>query len=344
METVTASNISKEAIEQYIKDKGLDIEAVKYPIPNLHNSYKDSNGDLVVPARDLDTGFYSINDAKDGRIFNPGVKKNYKILQYAETFATLQDVAKVTDFKFVDGGLWNHGAEAYIQFDLPETIQVGNNGDHIAKRLTAISSHSSKYSFIILITPNRVWCENALPAMFSRVKKEQSEGLKTMFKIKHTTNGRIEIDNVGKWLETVNGQFKMAEEKYNRLAEIKITDRKMVEEVFTRLFKVQADSKRSKTIVQGQVENALARFMDADGGKVERDTAWNLANALQGSFQHAPARKPETHQKSVLVGSIASKGRDAFATVMEICSNVATDPSKYKIDSDIEGMLKDLTL
>ncbi len=249
----------------------------------------------------------------------------------------------MTDTNLVDGGLWNKGAEAWIQFDIGE-FEVGNgSGDKIKKRLTAISSHSSKFAFLILITPYRIFCANQVTGMQAKAKKEMKEAIKSSMRIKHTKSGNDLISSIGEWLDVVNGQFSDLENLYNRLNNIRVTDREMIAKVVSNIFTVKKDSERSKTMVKKQLESFVDRFDSADNGRIEKFTAWNLYNSLQGTFQHDPIKQTVTHDRSVLVGSISQKSRGAMDVILDVCSNVNTDPSKYPIDRDINSILEGLS-
>ena len=334
----------KDKIEEMLVTQGLNIHAVKYPIPNVRNAWKDEMGNLVIPKEDIDTGLYSVQDNDKGTIFNVGVKKNYEIIQYAEAFSSLQDIAKATDIKLISGGTWNKGAEAFIQFELPGTMQVGNRGDMVNKRLTAISSHSGKYAFLIALTPYRLWCQNQINAVFKDAKNNLKKGIVSMIRMKHTPGARRQIENIGEWLQIVEGRFQGITSTYNQLLDIGVSNEEMVAKVFSEVYKHKKDSEKSKKMVEKQVKAAIERFNDADGGKVDRDSAWNLYNAIQGTYQHDPLKKSLHHQRSVLVGSIANKSFDAAVTVMDVCSNINTDPARYKIDADIMGMLGNIKI
>ena len=339
--TVGTNPLTGSAIMSILKEKGMDFTAVKQPIPNVANAYRDANNNLVIPACDVDTGFFTIQNGD--RIFNAGVKKSYEILQYTDTFASLQDIAKVTDTNLVNAGLWNKGAEAYVQFDIGE-FEIGNGtGDKIMKRLTAISSHSSKFAFLIMITPYRLWCANQVTGMKATAKKDIKQAIKSSMRIKHTSNGHELINNIGSWLSIVDGQFKDLENLYNRLNNIRVTDHDMIAKVLGTVFNVQKDSERSKTMVRNQLESFANRFNSADGGKVDKNTAWNLYNSLQGTFQHDPIKSTVTHDKSVLIGAVAEKARSAMDIILDVCANKNTDPSMYPVDNDIQLLLKEFT-
>lgn len=340
MEVQLDTKLSGQAIMDLLATKGIDFEAVKQPIPNVRNAWRDENNNLVIPASDVDTGLFTVQHATNGTIFNAGVKKGYEILQYKESFAKLQEIAKVRDTNLVSAGTWGKGGEAFVQFDIGE-FDVGNGGDKIMKRLTAISSHSSKFAFLIMITPYRLWCQNQITGMQSQAKKEMKRAIKSSMRIKHTKSGNDLIASIGEWLEIVDGQFTSLQNLYNRLNNIRITDQAMIGKVLANLFTVQKDSERSKTMVRNQLTNVVNRFKDADGGKTDKMTAWNLYNSIQGTYQHDPIKETVTHDKSVLVGAVAEKSRLAMEVVVDVCSNQNTDPSKYPVDKDIEILLSE---
>ncbi len=88
METVSLSQaISQESINTLLESKGINFEAVKQPIPNVANAWRDEHNNLVIPASDMDTGLFTVQHATNHRIFNAGVKKGYEILQYKESFS-----------------------------------------------------------------------------------------------------------------------------------------------------------------------------------------------------------------------------------------------------------------
>lgn len=338
---VGTNPLTGETIMKLLKEKGMDFEAVKQPIPNVANAYRDADNNLVIPASDVDTGLFTVQNGNT--IFNAGVKKGYQVLQYSESFSKLQEIAKVTDTNLINAGLWNKGAEAHIQFDIGE-FEVGKGtGDKIMKRLTAISSHSSKFAFLIMITPYRLWCANQVTGMQSNAKKEMRQAIKSSMRIKHTAGGNDLINSIGSWLEIVDGQFKDLENLYNRLNNIRVTDQEMIARVLGTVFNVQKDSERSKTMVRNQLEAFATRYSDSDGGKTDKNTAWGLYNALQGTFQHDPIKKTVTHDKSVLVGAIADKARNAMDVIVDVCANKNTDPSMYPVDKDIQVLLNEFT-
>lgn len=194
-----------------------------------------------------------------------------------------------------------------------------------------------------MLTPYRMFCQNQVTGALHNAKKEMKNAIKSSMRIKHTPNGQQLINSIGDWLSIVDGQFQDLENLYNRLNNIRVTDQDMISKVLGTVFNVQKDSERSKTMVRKQLEAFSTRFTDADGGKTDKNTAWNFYNAIQGSFQHDPIKTTVTHDKSVLVGAVAEKSRFAMDVILDVCANKNTDPSLYPVDNDISELLKEFT-
>ena len=61
----------------------------------------------------------------------------------------------------------------------------------------------------------------------------------------------------------------------------------------------------------------IERFTDADGGKLEKLTGWNLYNAIQGAYQHG-VKKTATYEKSLIMGRIAQQAEDSLKVVTDL--------------------------
>lgn len=333
MTTMTEPTLTSQVLKDYMKSKGMNIEATKFPIPNLKNAWKDVDGNLVIPKSDINTGEFTVNNAETGDIFQAGVKENYRIIQYDMAFQKMLDISKATDISMVDGGVWAGGAEAFIQFDLPGTLKVGSSEDQINKRLLAITSHNSKYAFNIIMTPHRLLCKNQINSIRKKARKSNN-----LIYLRHNSADFNKLMDIEHWLKVTNEKFQILEEEYNGLLNMKIQDPEMITKILAKIFTVKKDSKKSKTITNSLVTNVMDRYLEADGIPENRDTAWNLYNAIQGTYQHNPSRKTSNHQRSLLVGSIESKSMTALNTIVEVMENYNT----VEVDEDIERLLSSI--
>ena len=75
----------------------------------------------------------------------------------------------------------------------------------------------------------------------------------------------------------------------------------------------------------------LNRFESADNGNVEKMTAWNLYNAIQGTFQH-DARNTANKNFSILCGGIAGKSREALDNVYDLVEHGFSKTSSTAFD------------
>ena len=71
------------------------------------------------------------------------------------------------------------------------------------------------------------------------------------------------------------------------------------------------------THFENMLTGMINRFNSADHGNVERMTAWNLYNAIQGTFQH-DSRNTANKNFSVLCGGIAGKSQTALNNIIEM--------------------------
>jgi hypothetical protein len=327
----TLATINDDQMNEFLKRTGLDMEVQKIASPNVLTG-------------ELNSGYYDIYNGTTKAKIHSGVGDSYKVIQYREAFDSVRQIAGLTNISLGKGGTWKGGAEGWGQIDLG-TFTVGKKdgerGDRIAKRLTMVTSHNGRFMFDLLFTPLRFWCENQLPALGTLEGIRRTASTQSLLRTRHTGKGILEIENLPEVLTFVNGQFERTEELYNKMADIKIIDRDYITEVLARLFPVK-DSERSKTSVKKQITTIMSNYKDADGGRMERDTVWNLFNSIQGSYQHTPIKRTTNHDKSVLLGTIAEKSAVAMQVVMDVCSsqhvNVLdkTDPIAQML-ADIEA-------
>lgn len=330
MNTSKQPSITNESFENFLKKTGLDMEVQKIPSPNVLTGEPNS-------------GFYDIYNGKTKQKIHSGVGEGYKVIQFRQAFDAVRQISGLKDVKLVTGGTWKGGAEGWAQMDLG-TFTVGKKdssgrGDNISQRLTMLTSHNSTFMFDLIHTPFRYWCKNQLPGIATLAGIRRARESESLLKTRHTGKGLILIENLPEVLEFVNGQFERTVEIYNKLADIKIIDRDFIKEVLARLLPVK-DSERSKNSVKKQVSQIMENYKDADGDRIERDTAYNLYNSIQGAYQHNPIRRTQTHDRSVLVGTIAEKSAVALQVVLDVCSSQKVNV--LDANDPIAKLLKDI--
>lgn len=175
-------------------------------------------------------------------------------------------------------------------------------------------------------------------------------GAEISFKIRHSAGAIIQMEELRHQLRIIDGEFLNAVEDYNKLAGIK-TDEEYVEAILNDIFPHKGERTGiAKENFDFRVKDAKRLFNYADGGRLERDTAWNLYNSIQGSIQHNPvavlrqrnnyatagslatmkvaeqrlqAAMMVDRSQSILMGNIARDSRLALESVMRITSSQA---------------------
>lgn len=254
------------------------------------------------------------------QIFKYGVSKSFTPIQNQDAFACITDLAKVQDIKVVKMGHQHGGAGVYAQIDLGGDIQIGNKGDKIGRYISFVNSHDGSRALNIICGPFRYFCSNQIAKSVRYANEETQNGRTKMLSIRHTSSAKSRLDELVETLHIINGQFETTAEHYNRLTTMK-TNEEYVKEVLNNLFPLDNDGgKRAKTIWTNTVNAVKARYYNADGGRVDVHTAYNLYQSIQGTIQH-DSRNSATKEWSTLFGSIAERSAKALDVVTDICSS-----------------------
>ena len=102
---------------------------------------------------------------------------------------------------------------------------------------------------------------------------------------------------------------------YKRLADRVITMDEAREAIYRCMIKQDEGLKEKK--FESRATQFIERFTDADGGKLEKLTGWNLYNAIQGAYQHG-VKKTATYEKSLIMGRIAQQAEDSLNVVNDL--------------------------
>jgi len=308
------NKITNEQFNAFLASNNLDFEVAMHPqhitVPAI-----DDEGQLVTNiSKEVQTGFCPVRTDTMQALSSGGLSEGFTPIQNRDAFSVIPELANVIDLKMVKGSVWNNGAGVYAQVSLGD-MQVGNNeNDKIGKYLTVINSHDGSQAMRVIITPLRFFCKNQITAM------TKNADISNMISIRHTASASDRLAEMIDSMRIVNGVFEYTEDIYNQLATRNVTI-DHVEEVVKKLFPLAPDAGiRTINNHKRQVEAVAMRFDNADSGRIERDTAWNLYNSIQGTFQH-DGRNTASKDKSILMGSIAQKSASALSTVLECTSS-----------------------
>lgn len=296
-------NNAYEAAMTALQKAHLDFEAVMRPVSFLGVDGEYHETKMFTPVRS-DNGTI-ISDHTFTKAYHP--------IQNSDAFKVIADIASVTDIEFKNVGCWGNGAGVYAQIALGDDMVVGGGDDRVGRYLSVVNSHDGTRGCTILITPFRFFCQNQIAAALSHADRDN------LFRVRHNSlaEGRLRI--LGESLKIAEGVFVKTAEVYNRLAD-KIIDMDFVREGIARSlpFKGEEDTPEEPTThFENMLTGMINRFNSADHGNVEKMTAWNLYNAIQGTFQH-DSHNTANKNFSVLCGGIAGKSQTALNHIIEM--------------------------
>lgn len=293
--------VTETQFDQFLANSGLDYEVATMQVPDPFTGE---------PSR-----FYATYRTDTNYIFEMGLSDGFTPIQNRDALGIIKDMSGITDLQMVRGGTWGGGAGLFAQVSLGD-FSVGGGDDKIGKYLSVVNSHDGSRALNILITPYRFFCKNQVTPAISDAKKHQDR----FITVRHTASAERKLEELVRTLKIADNAFVRTQELYNKLAQTKINE-EYVKEVMNKMFPAKPDmSKRGKTIWENTWQAVSARYHDADGGRTEVNTAWNLYNAVQGTIQH-DSKNTSTKDRSVLMGSIAERSAKALACVLETCSS-----------------------
>ncbi|MHA1972827.1 MAG: DUF932 domain-containing protein [Candidatus Hodarchaeales archaeon] len=270
-------------------------------------------------------------------IFAQGLTKIWQPIQNFDAFKCLIDLSKETDIKLDNVLSFRNGGEVCAQINVGK-MKVGNKKDYVTQYLTIMNSHDGTRSMIMYLTPQRITCMNMISSVMADVRKRdlkaKKKGGRAIMAIRHSSNAQDRLDDLITGVTIAHGKFKQSNELYNEMAATPISNT-YVRDVVEQLFPLEDDAKkRKKANHVAKLQDVMHRYESADNGLIEKDTAWNLYNSIQGHMQHYP-NQSDSHFKSVLFGSLATAADHAMVTVLESTNNNALSKD---LKSEIDGL------
>lgn len=296
-------NSNYEAVMTALQEKNLDFDAVLRPVSFLGTDGEFHDTKMFTPVR-----------SDNGTIISQHTfSQAYHPIQNRDAFRVIADISELADVEFKNVGCWGNGAGVYAQIALGDDIDVGGTGDHVGRYLSVVNSHDGTRGCSILITPYRFWCQNQITPAINHAEDGQ------IFSIRHNSYAGDRLKLLAESLHVCNKVFIRTADTYNELA-AKVITMDEVRETMARVLPFVADNDQSgegSTHWKKMLTGMTNRFHSADGGNVEKMTAWNLYNSIQGTFQH-DTRNGANKEFSILCGGIASKSAHAFKTVVNL--------------------------
>lgn len=251
----------------------------------------------------------------------------YKPIQNRDAFKVISDIAAEADIEFRNVGSWGNGAGVFAQISIGDDIVVGDSNDRVGRYLSVVNAHDGSRGCSILITPYRFFCRNQISPAINHAEKN------SLFSVKHNSLAESRLRILGETIRICNGVFNNSAEAYRKLAAKRIDMDYVREGIFRSLpFESMEDNPGVPTPhFTHTLEQMVNRFEHADGGQVEKFTAWNLYNAIQGTFQH-DSRSSVRKAYSVLCGQIAQRSRTALTKIIELSNTGLVKTSTPEFD------------
>jgi phage/plasmid-like protein (TIGR03299 family) len=323
----TNMQVTQDMVDSFLVTKNLDFTVQMVPTFGQVSVTKE-DGTLDTEMKPLGA-FAPMRTDTNTFLSSGGLSKDFTPIQNRDAFKIITQLAGVTNIELKNGGQWSNGAGVFAQVSLG-SMNVGNGDDKVGKYLSIVNSHDGSRALTILITPYRFFCMNQIAKAVNKAKKNEN----SFISIRHNASAEERIHELIRTVHIADDSFQYSEEVYNKLAQLKINE-EYVKEALTRLFPIEHNDGRGKTIWENRMQGVKNRFMFADAGRIERDTAWNLYNAIQGTVQH-DSRNTATKMRSVLMGSIAQQSSDIMTTVLDVCSSEHIPAS---VSAEIEAMM-----
>lgn len=246
----------------------------------------------------------------DSIIAGASFSKHYVPIQNEDAFSVLGEMADVADIDFVNVGSWGNGAGIYAQISLGDVIDVGSTGDRVGKYVSLVNSHDGSRSLQLLVTPYRFFCQNQISKAIGDARRNNK-----LVSIHHDVRGEGRLREVAAALTFANKVYEESAVAYKQLADRVITMDEAREAIYRCMIKQDEGLKEKK--FESRATQFIERFNDADGGKLDKLTGWNLYNAIQGAYQHG-TKKTATYEKSLIMGRIAQQAEDSLKVVTDL--------------------------
>ena len=246
-------------------------------------------------------------------VFKTGLGNAYTPFQNIDAFRSISELAKNGEVSIARGGVWNGGAETFIQVDLNGGIKIGNKGDEVKQRVTFTNRHDGEGSARVFITPFRPACRNQL-TLIRKIAKNAEQQLK----IRHVASGEALLQDLSSQWGIIDNAFQATSDHFNLLADTKIT-KETIAEVLNRIAPITDKLSKRARSVNEKKQLGIAQFVsNADDGFIAFDTAWNLINAVTRYTSHVQTGF-SNKEKSLLVGSGRDSNYDALDIVTDVC-------------------------
>lgn len=241
------------------------------------------------------------------------VGEDYKVINHASGFELIDALMQTADgAHYETAGVLGAGETVWGLADLNLSYQIGD--DKHKAYILFCTSHDGSYSYQLRAVDERVVCNNTLDIALA-------EKTKSAFKIRHTKNALVKVDDAHKALANLTADVRTVEQKLQFLAGRKIT-RESLETIMARLYPVKVDDDGQK-VDSTRRNNMLAEIManyernDQNAFPEQRGSAYNLLNAITEHTDHQRSSRGDQRAQSAMFGSGNQKKNQAMQVIME---------------------------
>lgn len=289
--------------QQLLASAGADFEVIKKQLEYLGKrveAYGTFRVDAELPKGLTEDTSVKVKSAATGvskwLTFLGTVGKDYEVIQHTQGFEMLDNlVGSINGAHYETMGTLDFGRVVWGQIDPQLSIKVGDDETNIY--LTFLTSHDGSKGFEIFETGVRAVCRNT-------VRLAQLKRLAARLRVKHTKNAQTRIDNLSAEIAEIRDVAMTMQERLNFLAKRKVT-RESMTSIMDRLFPKSKDKEESSTRRENIISDVLALYEYNDGGvfKEQKDTAYNLLNAITEYTDHVRSTKGDGRALSAVMGS-----------------------------------------
>ena len=244
------------------------------------------------------------------------VKAKYEVVQNLEAFNFFDDAIGEGKAQWDRAGCFGAGHKIFVSAKLPFETTVG--GDKIDNYLVFSNSHDGSSSVNILFSPIRIICTNMLNSALHNAD--------SYIRFRHTSNVKEKIQRGAEILKIACEHANTAEQLYNSLLQIKMTDEQVMEYISTlvltdaeraalndynpkygyaKLFAKDYGTLEVTKISMrkvGILTNMFEYYLDGVGQQHIAGTAWGAYNAVTGFYSNVANLEGEKRVDSLLYG------------------------------------------
>jgi phage/plasmid-like protein (TIGR03299 family) len=270
---------------------------------------------------------YRVN-RNGSRVFLNNVGKGFNAsMHHSEGFKMTDALMATADgAHYETAGSLGKGERVWALADLGLTIRVGD--DLLKNYLGFVTAYDGSMSFEFRNFEERIVCHNTWTIAMS-------EKAKNIFRVRHTKNGQVRLDDAKAALLTLGADNKSVEEKLNFLVTRKVTKDTMLS-ILGRLFPNQKDDngkERETTRRENQVAQVLANYESCDDNAFpeQRGSAYNLLNAITEYTDHQRSSRGDMRAESAMFGSGNALKTKAYEIILESANGMPLLESKQII-------------